>query len=121
MSISKRVFQDLADWAKGQKEMPPCTQDPTMLKAYILLLLATTCNNSKLETMYRVLWSSYRRILYTYEDELDILRDSVYDYAVEGEDVEAEKVKDTLETLEHDHSSLKALFARFNQIGIYHY
>jgi len=119
MSISERVFQELAQWARGQKEIP--VQEIPLLKAYILLLLATTCNYSILETMYRVLWRSYRRILYTYEDELEVLRDAVYEYAIEGEDLEAEKVKGTLETLERDHSDLKAFFARFNQIGIYHY
>ena len=92
-----------------------------MLKAYVTLLLTAKCRDSRLEELYNALWKSYRTILYTYEDELYALKDKIYEFAVECDDIEAQKGRDRLETLEKDHSELKLLFAKFNQLGIYHY
>jgi hypothetical protein len=59
--------------------------------------------------------------IYTFDDEVYALRDAIYEAAVEGNDQEIVLLKDTLDTLENDHSKLKKLFTQFHSIGMYHF
>jgi hypothetical protein len=119
MNLSEQIFQAVAEWSKGQEGFPPCTKDPIMLKAYIVLLLTAKCQDSRLELLYTILQKSYRTLIYAYHDRIYKLRDDIYEYAVEGEDIQAKRLKTIIKNLEKDHSKLKTLFYQFNRLGIY--
>lgn len=114
MSYSDRVFERVSLEITTYK-------DVGVLKAYILLVLAAKCRNAQMELIYRVLWRAHQDLTYTYEDDLYMLQQDIYEYAADGRDDEIFQLENKILQLKEEHSKIQSLLNEFNQLGFMHF